>query len=44
MRDMFFMYSKGDVRRVFETCVVHASGTTPATRCVTFSEVVVQVI
>ena len=29
MRDMFFMDSKGDVPRVFQGCVLHASGTNP---------------
>ena len=27
VRDMFFMDSKGDVPRVFQACVLHASGT-----------------
>ena len=27
MRDMFFMDSKGDVSRVFQACVLHASST-----------------
>ena len=29
VRDMFFMDSKGDVPRVFQGCVLHASGTNP---------------
>ena len=27
VRDMFFMHSKGDVPRVFQACVLHASST-----------------
>ena len=30
VRDMFFMHSKGDVRRVFQPCILYASGTNPA--------------
>ena len=30
VRDMFFMHSKGDVPRVFQACVLHASTTNPA--------------
>ena len=30
MIDMFFMDSKGDVPRVFQACVLHASTTNPA--------------
>ena len=30
VRDMFFMDSKGDVPRVFQACVLYASGTNPA--------------
>ena len=30
VRDMFFMDSKGDVPRVFQGCVLHASSTNPA--------------
>ena len=29
VRDMFFMDFKGDVPRVFQGCVLHASGTNP---------------